>query len=94
MASIRHYTLTFIGHKFVFWVLLPTWDGQGQWAGCVMKRLFGADCTDKYAVRELADWINEIHRWGLSQHGPSCERDIKRVLNIGGVRTSDVHHVS
>ncbi|KAJ9129927.1 hypothetical protein NKR23_g12407 [Pleurostoma richardsiae] len=29
--------------------------------------------------------INEIHRWGLSKHGPSCERAIKAVLQV------DVH---
>jgi hypothetical protein len=89
--TIRHYTLTFIGHKFVFWVLRPTLDDAGRWNGCTMKRLTGADCTDGYGVRELADWINEIHRWGLSKHGPSCERAIKAVLQVGGVRTSDIH---
>lgn len=41
-----------------------------------MKRLTRADCTDEYGTRELVDWINEIHRWGLSQHGPSCERGV------------------
>lgn len=82
--NIRHYTLTFVGHKLVFWVLEPTMDDGGGWAGCVMKRLFGADCTDEYAVRELALWINEIRRYGLSRHGPSCEWDIKADLNIGG----------
>lgn len=55
-----------------------------------MKRLFGADCIGEYAVRELAHWINEIHRYGLSRHGPSCEKDIKAVFKIGGVRMSDV----
>lgn len=90
-VNIRHYTLTFIGHKFVFWILKPTCDDSGLWTGCTMTRLFGADCTDEYAIRELADWINEIHRWGLSQYGADCARDIKSVLNAGGLRTSDVH---
>jgi hypothetical protein len=84
--TIRHYSLT-----FVFWVLRPTLDNAGRWNGCAMKRLVGADCTDAYGVRELVDWINEIHRWGLSKHGPSCERAIKAVLQVGGVRTSDIH---
>lgn len=90
-VNIRHYTLTFNGHKFVFWILKPTCDDSGLWTGCTMTRLFGADCTDEYAIRELADWINEIHRWGLSQYGADCARDIKSVLNSGGLRTSDVH---
>ena len=90
-ANIKHYVLTFVGPKFVFWVLQPRDDKQ--WNGCTMTRLVGADCTDEYGVRELVEWINEIHRWGLSEHGSSCERDIKVVLRLGGVRTSDVHEV-
>lgn len=89
-GNIRHYALTFVGPKFVFWVLQPVLEGA-CWNGCTMKRLTGADCTDEYGTRELVDWVNEIHRWGLSQHGPSCERDIKTVLKLGGVRTSDFH---
>ncbi|KAH7308402.1 hypothetical protein B0I35DRAFT_360900 [Stachybotrys elegans] len=90
-SHIRHYTLTFVGSKFVFWVLTPRDDKQ--WGGCTMTRLIGADCTDAYGVEELAHWINEIHRWGLATHGPSCERDIKAVLRLGGVRTSYIHEV-
>lgn len=88
-SHIRHYALTFVGSKFVFWAFEP--QAYGQWHGCTMTRLIGADCTDVYGVKELVDWINEIHRWGLAAHGPSCERDIKAVLNVGGVRTSDIH---
>lgn len=56
-----------------------------------MTRLTGADCTDAYGIQEPVDWINEIPRWGLSTHSRSRERDIKAVLDLGGVRTSDVH---
>ncbi|KFA81746.1 hypothetical protein S40288_11089 [Stachybotrys chartarum IBT 40288] len=90
-SHIRHYALTFVGSKFVFWVLEP--QGDERWHGCTMTRLVGADCTDTYGVEELVDWINEIHRWGMAAHGPSCERDIKTVLKLGGVRTSDIHAV-
>ncbi|KAH8902999.1 hypothetical protein BR93DRAFT_971943 [Coniochaeta sp. PMI_546] len=86
-----HYALTFVGPRFVIWVLQPTLGRAGRWGGCTMKRLTGADCNDAYGVRELGHWINEIHRRGLSTHGPSCERAIKAVLQGGGVRTSDVH---
>jgi hypothetical protein len=89
-ASIRHYGLTLVGPKFVFWILQPSVE-EGCWHGCTMKRLTGADCTDEYGMREMIDWINETHRWGLSTHGPSCERDIKTILKLGGVRTSDLH---
>ncbi|KAB5511634.1 hypothetical protein GE09DRAFT_1232413 [Coniochaeta sp. 2T2.1] len=42
--TIRHYTLTFVGYKFVFWVLRPTLDDAGRWNGCAMKRLHGPSC--------------------------------------------------
>lgn len=90
LATIRHYTLTFVGPKFVFWVLQPD-IAEGKWNGCTMKRLVGADASDEYGVKQLIDWINEIHRWGLSIHAGSCQRDIKAILNVGGVRTSDIH---
>ena len=82
-ATIRHYALTLVGPEFAVWVLRPTWDG-GRWAGCVMQVLFEADCGDEFAVRRLADWLNEIHRWGLAQYGPGCEADINAALKAGG----------
>ncbi|KAB5514922.1 hypothetical protein GE09DRAFT_1264357 [Coniochaeta sp. 2T2.1] len=90
LSNLRHYALTYVGSKFVFWVLRPTLN-DGTWKGCTMTRLIGADCADEYGVRELIDWINKVHRWGILEHGPGCERDIKAVLNSGGVRTSDIH---
>jgi hypothetical protein len=92
--NLRHYGLTFMGPRFIFWVFQISWTGERQgWNGCTMTRLCGADCTDEYGVRELVDWINEIHRWGLSRHGPSCERNIKAVLRGSGVRTSDIINI-
>ncbi len=61
IGTIRHYALTFIGPKFVFWILQPT-PRDGQWSGCTMRRLVGSECTAVYGVRELIDWINEVHR--------------------------------
>lgn len=34
-------------------------------------------------------WTNEIHRRGLSVHGPAVKDEIKVCLNDGEVRTSD-----
>ena len=44
--DIRHYALSFVGHGFVVWILQPTLDEAGQWRGCTMRRLVGAECTD------------------------------------------------
>ncbi|KAI0537744.1 hypothetical protein GGR58DRAFT_470616 [Xylaria digitata] len=53
-SNIRHYTLTYLGSKFVFWIIRPTFNGS-QWNGCTMTRLFGTDCTDEFGVRQLID---------------------------------------
>ncbi|KAI1130545.1 hypothetical protein F5Y10DRAFT_263057 [Nemania abortiva] len=90
ISNIRHYTLTFVGSLFVFWVLQPT-IRDGQWNGCTMTRLVRANCIDEYGVRTLIDWIHEVHLWGLSVHGPRCERDLKSILQAGGVRISNIH---
>jgi hypothetical protein len=54
-----------------------------------MYRLVQGTCESCEGVRWFVNWISEIHRWGLTVHGPSCERDIKYCINSssGGVRT-------
>ena len=44
------------------------------------------------SVRELINWLNEIHCWGLTVHGPRCEKDIKFRMNAqeSGLRISDI----
>ena len=56
-----------------------------------MRSVCDGDCNFAIDVRELSDWINEIHRWGLSVHGPNCENDIKICIasRSGGSRVSD-----
>ena len=55
-----------------------------------MYRLAQNDCESSEGVSSFVNWVNEIHRWGLTVHGPSCERDIKCCINStpGAVRTS------
>ncbi|KAK4994548.1 hypothetical protein LTR66_005437, partial [Elasticomyces elasticus] len=36
-----------------------------NWTGCHMRRVQRNACDTIAGVRELVDWINEIHRWGL-----------------------------
>ena len=28
-------------------------------------------------VKHFMDWLNEINRWGLSVHGPACNKDVQ-----------------
>ena len=32
----------------------------------------------------IIDWINEIHCWGLSTHGPSCQEDLETMIKEDG----------
>lgn len=49
-----------------------------------------ADMSSLHDVTHFCDWINEIHRWGLTVHGPSCGRDVQYCIENkeGNIRTS------
>jgi len=85
---IRHYVITFVGAKFAIWVLLANLGEDDSWNGCDMKLLYSAMCGSSSTVRQLEKWVNEIHRWGLSEHATSCENDLKILLQKKGVEVS------
>jgi hypothetical protein len=87
--ALKHYGITFIGSNFEFWCIEPTLDSQGSWIGCRMYRLAQHSCKSCNGVSRFVNWVNEIHRWGLTVHGPSCERDIKYCIDStpGALRT-------
>ena len=89
-AQMRHYVLTFVGRDFTIWVLQANLCEDNDWDGCTMRRLYSSKCISSYAVKQLEKWINEIHRWGLSQHGASCQRDVKIILEDIGVDISAI----
>lgn len=91
LQVIRHYGMTFTGSCYSIWIILPQVTPQSKWRGCRMDRLFQGDCTTQAGVRDLIDWINEIHCWGLTLHGPECAKDVKLSLKARscGFRVSD-----
>ncbi|KAL9101791.1 MAG: hypothetical protein Q9163_002987 [Psora crenata] len=91
--NVRVYGITFQAASFVVWCIQPQRGANTgfEWAGCTMTRIGHGDCDNTAEVKKLVDWINEIHRWGLTVHGPGCERDIKIcVAKRFGSRVSDV----
>jgi len=74
--SIRHYGLTLLSSNFVFWCLQPIIDDK-TWKGCSMQEMTSDSLTRPQGVQRFAEFINEIHRWGLTKHALSCEDDIK-----------------
>lgn len=94
LHDCRIYGITFGGPFCTVWCIRPVLDeATSQWQGCTMTSVWEGYCTVRSDVADLADWINEIHRWGLSVHGPLCENDIKTCLvaHSGGSRVSDVN---
>lgn len=88
--EVRHFGMTLAGSSYTAWVLKPQCN-EGEWVGCTMERLQTGDCSSLAADTEkLIHWINEIHRWGLTVHGPACKREIKICLRAAKVRTSDL----
>ncbi|KAF2229877.1 hypothetical protein EV356DRAFT_455008, partial [Viridothelium virens] len=89
-ANIKHYAFTFSRTDCTIWVLHMHSDTDGQWTGCEMNYLQSLNCRKAREVRELVDWINEIHRWASSKHAPACENDIKTILQAEEVETSEI----
>ena len=89
---IKHYGLTFMGSEFDVWCVKPVLTEDYEWAGCEMIRVYHGDCTYQFSVRELINWLNEIHCWGLTVHGPKCEKDIKSCIGVraSGIRVSNI----
>lgn len=90
--TIRHYGLTLSGPDYSIWCLEPiVCNKKGDWQGCRMFVLSCGRCSiDAADVENLIQWLNEIHAWGLSVHGPEVEMDVKVVLKQepGAPRTS------
>ena len=99
-TSLRHYALTLTGTRYQFWLVRLREDATGnqesvsaekwRWTGCDMVRAWRGHLDRTEHIRKFVDCVNEIHRWGLSVHGPSCERDLKFCIthSESGVRTS------
>ena len=89
---IKHYGITFMGSEFNVWCMKAVLTEDYEWAGCEMTRVHHGNCTHHSSVRELFDWLNEIHCWGLTIHGPKCEKDIKNCIGVqtSGIRVSDI----
>lgn len=89
---LRHYGITLQASAYIIWVVEPNLTSKFAWNGCTMSWLFGDNCKRPFGVRQLINWINEIHCWGLTVHGPMCEKDLKRCIvgNQGSYRLSDI----
>ena len=94
LKHLKHYGITFTGSSYSIWCIHAVLTNRYYWNGCHMERVFLGNCERAISVRDLIDWINEIHCWGLTVHGPECQKDVKVSLKAmessTGLRVSDI----
>ena len=79
--DLRHYGLTMDGDRYTVWCIEAKLSSSDwSWIGCRMEYLDTGKCVKAAGVRRLMLWINEIHCWGLTQHGPSCAEDVRLLV--------------
>ena len=88
-CQLRHYALTITKSLYTFWCIRPNLK-DGKWNGCNMDMIFTGSLIDTQGGEYFVEWINEIHRWGLTNHFESCERDIKLLVEKRSFRVSSV----
>ncbi|KAL9123904.1 MAG: hypothetical protein Q9217_006711 [Psora testacea] len=86
-CQLRHYVLTITKSKYKFWCIRPSLK-DGKWNGCDMAMIFVASMTSEQGVKSFVNWINEIHRWGLTSHIESCEKDVRSIAKKHNYRVS------
>ena len=94
VKPLKHYGLTFTGYRYAVWCIKAQLTKKYEWSGCLMERVYLGNCRSANSLRDLIDWINEIHCWGLTVHGPECQNDVKLSMRAResslGFRVSDI----
>ena len=86
-CQLRHYALTITKSSYTFWCIRPKLKGR-VWTGCHMEKIFVGYLDELQGVTDFVSWINEIHRWGLTNYLASCGKDIRLRAEAQGHRTS------
>jgi hypothetical protein len=93
LKPLKHYGITFTGSQYSVWCIRVQVTKKYQWSGCAMERVCQGTCRVPHGVRDLIDWINEIHCWGLTINGPECQNDVKSSIRAkessSGIRVSE-----
>jgi hypothetical protein len=90
IACLKVYGATFSGCHYTLWCIEPKLAQDETWKGCTMSRIYRGYCDMKEELELLVQWMNEIHAWGVTTHGPACERDLKGCMRVEGV--PDIRH--
>jgi hypothetical protein len=106
-SSLRHYGVTMHGPVYKFWCIRlkeqevrePISPHDWSWPGCNMIEATPGNLLTTPNVEHFIHWVNEIHRWGLTVHSASCQKDVqfcierkeKNVRTSLGENSQDLH---
>lgn len=70
---------------YTFWCIRLKEQGLGDpisphdwnWPGCDVIEATPGNLLTAPNVEHFIHWVNEIHRWGLTVHGPSCQNNVQ-----------------
>lgn len=86
-CNLRHYAIILYDSQYVVWcVYLKGEPGElicthdWKWPGCMVRRVARGDLRLRDGVRRLAEWINEIHRFGLGRHLNMIKKDLQILI--------------
>lgn len=85
-ADMKHYGLLMAGVEYSFWVIEAKAKYFGGttagWEGCSARRLARGRLDIEPQAKIFAEWLNEIHRWGLTVHAPEVQYDINVCIGL------------
>ncbi|KAF2137714.1 uncharacterized protein K452DRAFT_312100 [Aplosporella prunicola CBS 121167] len=73
----RHYAITLVAHRYNVFVAEARVARGGEWRGVLVKWLDMGDLKLESSVEALVDWVNEIHRWGLTTYAAAVREDVE-----------------
>ena len=83
-GSVKHYGLKLRAHRYEIYCITPKHHDY-VWQGCTMLGVGVGECLTEVGLKNLIDWINEIHCWGLTDHGPAVVADVKNLMKAANM---------
>jgi hypothetical protein len=78
---VKHYGMTVRGSAYEVWIFAPKFGGPAslRWGGCDVRKLAEGNLLTEEGVLAMADWVNEIHWWALTEFHTQFENDCKLI---------------
>ncbi|KAF2086040.1 hypothetical protein K490DRAFT_66966 [Saccharata proteae CBS 121410] len=93
-SNLRHYGLIMMGSKWSIWLARPRITRSGKWSGCTVDCIDEGTMSSYTVIQKLGDWLNEIHRWGLTTWGTEVIQDLETCVATASSRALEELEVS